>query len=106
MLLLVVVVGYLWARRGAATFAPATHMYVQLREACTRAGLGVAPGLTPLALVERVREERSGAGRAAERVVDLYLRARYGNETLGDSDLREMREALGVARRTLKARPS
>ncbi len=106
ILVLVLLVGYVWTRRGAATFAPATHMYVQLRHSCSRAGLGVTPGLTPLALVERVRAERSSAGRAAERVVDLYLRARYGNEALGDSELREMREALGVARRTLKARPS
>ena len=105
-MILVVVIGYLWARRGGVTFAPATHMYVQLRRTCSHAGLGITPGLTPLALVDRVRAERSGAGRAAERVVDLYLRARYGNETLGESELREMREALGAARKTLKARPS
>jgi hypothetical protein len=60
--------------------------------------------MTPLALVERVRDRKAIAGRAAERVVDLYLRARYGNETLGESDLREMSEALGVARKTLRAR--
>ena len=106
VMILVVVIGYLWARRGAVTFAPATHMYVQLQRTCSRAGLGITPGLTPLALVEQVRAERSSAGRAAERVVDLYLRARYGGEALGESELREMREALGVARKTLKARPS
>ena len=106
VVVLVLVVGYLWARRGAATFAPATHMYVQLRDASARAGLGVAPGLTPLALVRRIKRERASAGHAAERVVDLYLRARFGKEPLGESELREMREALGVARRTLRARPS
>jgi hypothetical protein len=36
--------------------------------------------------------------------VDLYLRSRYGGQLLGESELREMREALGAARRTLKAR--
>jgi hypothetical protein len=51
-----------------------------------------------------VRTVRAPAARASERVVDLYLRARYGRESLGDSDLREMRQALAVARRTLRAR--
>jgi hypothetical protein len=36
--------------------------------------------------------------------VDLYLRARYGRERLGDSELREMRQALGAARRMLRGR--
>ena len=82
---------------------PATRAYLQLREACVRAQIGITPGLTPLALVARVRERRSTAGRAAERVVDLYLRARYGHEMLGESELREMSVALGVARKTLRA---
>jgi len=55
-------------------------------------------------LVTRVRERRATAGRAAERVVDLYLRARYGHEMLGESELSEMSEALGVARKTLRAK--
>ena len=42
--------------------------------------------------------------RAVERVVDLYLRARYGGQPLGKSERRELREALAVARRTLRTR--
>ncbi len=90
--------------RGHRRLPPATRMYIMLRRHCARAGLGVSPGLTPLALVERVRERGSAAGRPAERVVDLYLRARYGHERLGESELDEMREALAVARRTLRTR--
>jgi len=101
---LVMVAGYFWARRAGTDVTPPTRAYLQLRESALRAGLGVSPGMTPLALVERVRDRKAIAGRAAERVVDLYLRARYGNETLGESDLREMSEALGVARKTLRAR--
>jgi transglutaminase-like putative cysteine protease len=105
LLVLLVAAGWMWARRGGGGGATAsTAMYLQLRAACARAGLGVAPGLTPLALVERVRAERAGAARPAERIVDLYLRARYGRERLGESDLREMRAALGAARRVLRAR--
>jgi hypothetical protein len=106
LLVLLVAAGWMWARRGGGGGATAsTAMYLQLRAACARAGLGVAPGLTPLALVERVRADRAGAARPAERIVDLYLRARYGRERLGESDLREMRAALGAARRVLRYPP-
>lgn len=100
--LLVVAAALLWLRRGHRGLPPATRMYMMLRRHCARAGLGVSPGVTPLALVERVRERRAPAARATERVVDLYLRARYGHETLDESDLREMREALGAARHILR----
>jgi transglutaminase-like putative cysteine protease len=103
ILVLILVAGFRWARRMGPRRTPSTAMYLQLRAACARAGLGVAPGLTPLALVDRVRGESRSAARAAERVVDLYLRARYGREQLGESELREMRQALGVARRMLRA---
>jgi len=94
--------GAAWARNGRGPTTPTTAMYLQLRTACARAGLQVAPGLTPLALAQHVRNARGAAGPPAERVVDLYLRARYGGEDLGDSDLREMREALKATRRLLK----
>ena len=100
----VLALGLLWARRGHRAVAPEIGIYLALRESCARAGLAVPPGLTPLALVARVRQRGAAAGRSAERVVDLYLRARFGREPLGESELREMREALGAARRTLRAR--
>jgi transglutaminase-like putative cysteine protease len=99
---LLALVGYMWARGAGPAYDPSTRMYVNLRAASASAGIGVGPGTTPLGLVKRIRAERSAAGRPAERVVDLYLRARYGNEALGDSDLREMGEALKAARRTLR----
>lgn len=95
--------GAAWARNGRGPTTPTTAMYLQLRSACARAGLKVAPGLTPLALAQHVRHSRRAAGPSTERVVDLYLRARYGGEDLDDSDLREMREALKATRRLLKA---
>lgn len=97
-----------WARGlGGPSHEPWTRMYLQLRDAAGRAGLGVSPGVTPLALVERIRagvDDTAGPAAApAARVVDLYLRARYGGQTLGESELREMREALGAARRLLRS---
>ncbi len=104
LILVLLAAGLYWARRGGAARPPETHAYLALRHSCARAGLTITPGLTPLALVARVRIERAAAGRAAERVVDLYLRARYGHEALGESDLREMTEALGAARKLLRVR--
>jgi len=104
LLLLLLLGGILWARNGIRERSPATRMYVQLRVSCARAGLDVFRGTTPLALVERIAQARASAARPAERVVDLYLRARYGGRPLRDSELREMREALGAARRVLRAR--
>ncbi len=106
LLVLMLLGGFMWAQRGgpAIRLTAPTRMYLQLRNACARAGVGVLSGTTPLALLERVREDRLTAARPAERVVDLYLRARYGGEELGESELREMRVALRAARRVLRAR--
>ncbi|MGD8871511.1 MAG: transglutaminaseTgpA domain-containing protein [Gemmatimonadota bacterium] len=106
LLVMMLLGGFAWAQRGTPRkkATPAMRMYLQLRAACTRAGLGVLSGTTPLALVDRVRADRASAARPAERVVDLYLRSRYGGQSLADSELREMREALGAARRMLRAR--
>ncbi len=101
-LLLVVAIGWYWARRDRGVLDPSTRSYLQLRTAAARAGVSVSPGLTPLALAQQIRNERAPAGVPADRVVDLYLRARYGNENLGDSDMREMGEALSAARRLLR----
>lgn len=101
-LLVLVAAAWYWAHGSGSEHDPSTRMYLQLRTATDRAGVVVSPGVTPLALVRRIRAERAGAGGPASRVVDLYLRARYGGAQLGESELREMREALGAARRLLK----
>ena len=103
-LIVLAALGLFWARRGAAPFDPWTQSYLQLRASATNAGLRVTPGVTPTGLAGLIRAERVAAAGPAERVVDLYLRARYGREPLGESDMREMREALGAARRLLRGR--
>lgn len=104
VVLLLVGGGLWWARRGLGGLPPASRMYVQLRDACQRSGVAVAPGLTPRALVRRVEATHGGAAAPSARLVDLYLRARFGGEHLGEPELREMREALGAARRALRSR--
>jgi transglutaminase-like putative cysteine protease len=100
----ILTMGWLGVRRSVGAPGPATAMYLRLRASCARAGLALAPGITPLALLERVRTERAPAADAVERFVDLYLRARYGRESLGELELRQMREALVAARRELRRR--
>jgi transglutaminase-like putative cysteine protease len=102
IMLMLLAAGIYWARTGRAELPQATRMYLQLRASCERAGMVVTPGLTPLALVRRVEAHRASAAHPAERVVDLYLRARYAGRTLGESELNEMRQALGAARKSLK----
>ena len=96
--------GFWWARTDRRRIPPEARLYLRLREACENAGLEVSPGLTPLALVARVREVRGAAAGAAAQVVDLYLRARYGRERLGEAELRAMARALAQARRSLRTR--
>jgi hypothetical protein len=83
---------------------PETRIYLRLREACERGGVSVTPGLTPLALVSRMRLACAGGAGAAAQVVDLYLRARYGRQSLDEAELRAMARALKEARRSLRAK--
>jgi hypothetical protein len=106
LMVLVMLGGVAWVHRTGVRLrpTPATRMYLQLRASCERAGLDVLRGTTPLRLLARVREGRAVAARPAERVVDLYLRSRYSGQALRDSELREMREALGATRKLLRER--
>ncbi len=101
--LLLLGAGLLWARRGVRQLPRSSRLYLQLRTTCERAGLGVAPGVTPTALVGRIESGATGGGAPARRIVDLYLRARYGGELLDDADLDEMRGALRSVRRALRS---
>jgi transglutaminase-like putative cysteine protease len=101
ILALALSIGFWWSRRGTTALSPEVRMYLGLRTACGRAGLPLTPGVTPLALLERLRLAHAGAAGPASRVVDLYLRARYGGEALGRSELHEMSQALATTRRLL-----
>jgi transglutaminase-like putative cysteine protease len=89
-------------RLRASALPPHTRAYRALRNAADRFGVAVHPGTTPRALATRIRADHPAAGAAASTVVDFYLRARFGGESLDDGALREMRSALGAARRGLK----
>jgi transglutaminase-like putative cysteine protease len=103
-LLLLLAGGLMWAARAPGRVPPATGLYLRLRRDCARSGMHVPPGLTPLALVERLAAHHASAAVPAERVVDLYLRARYAGATLGESEMNEMRESLRATAKLLRVR--
>ncbi len=102
LLVLALLIGFRWLRRRPPTLPRETRAYIRLLDTCRRAGLPTPPGLTPLALLERLGLSHARAVNPARRVVDHYLRARYGGEVLGKSELREMSQALTATRRMLR----
>lgn len=105
-LAIVGVVAFVWLVRGRkrSSVTPEARTYLALRRAYTRAGYARRGTETPLLLAESL--ERSGAPGAerARRVVDLYVRARFGQEAIGDAGRAEMAGALAQAREAIRDR--
>jgi protein-glutamine gamma-glutamyltransferase len=99
---LTLLAGFVWANRGGRRYSPETKMYMSLRDNAERAGLSAGRGEPPRALVEEFRRRRHPGEGPAGRVVDLYLRARFAGDVLSDAERREMVEALGAARKSLR----
>lgn len=97
-------IGWWLAGRGRARQPPAARLYLTLRKSCARAGLHVTSGTTARELLRTVDANRPAASAAARRVVELYLRTRWGGEPLRSDELREMRSALRAARSDLRAK--
>lgn len=99
--------GALWAfaRRGAS-HPPETRAYLTLVDACRRAGVVEARNVAPLELVEDLERRGHPAAGPARRLVDLYLRARFGAVPLDDGERRALADALGRARSKLRTAPS
>ena len=90
--------GRRWRRRHRS---PETRAYLALRRAYARAGVEVRGG--PLDFAEALaRRGAPGAGPAAE-LVDLYLRARFAGEDVGERGRRRMAAALSAARSELRS---
>lgn len=104
-LLVVIALGWYWARNGGPSLDPSTQMYVQLRALSARAGLPVSPSTTPDVLLEEIDRAYAAAAIPARHVVDLYLRSRFGGESLGDPEVRRMRDALESTRKIFRAKP-
>ncbi|HSR41009.1 MAG TPA: DUF4129 domain-containing transglutaminase family protein, partial [Longimicrobiales bacterium] len=92
------------ARKGDR-FPAATRLYLGLRAAAERAGVEDAPVLPPLALVRRLEDARHPSAGPASRLVEEYLRVRFGGAPLTDDARDAMKSALRRARATLGSAP-
>jgi transglutaminase-like putative cysteine protease len=93
-----------WRRR---SLAAESRAYLALRRVYARAGYGEEGAGGPLDFAEGLRARGAPGAEAAARAVDLYLRARFGGEALGEDGRAEMADALAEARAALRsARPS
>jgi transglutaminase-like putative cysteine protease len=87
--------------RGPRPTSPESRAYVALLRRARRRGLAPGSAVTPLDLVDRLRAVAPAAAPEAVRVVELYLRARFGARPLSRQEMRELRAALSAARRAM-----
>lgn len=69
---------------------PALLLWQKALRQLSRRQVDCAPWETPMALAQRVREQRPELSEAFQNVVDAYLQARYGNTNDNLNHLREM----------------
>lgn len=99
-LVLLALIGLIRGRRSVTT--PETRLYLALRRSYERAGYAPAKIQTPLAFVDALHQEDAPSRREAERVVDLYLRARFAGAEIGLEGRAEMEDAVAAVRRGVR----
>jgi hypothetical protein len=82
--------------------SPEVELYLQFRESCRRAGFRADAGVAPLVLLDELASVRHPAHSRARRLVDYYLRARFGGQELDPRQKQEMRNDLTTVRRRLR----
>jgi protein-glutamine gamma-glutamyltransferase len=99
-------IGYVLLRlvRGWAPerLSPESRLYRALRGVYTKRGFPVSESQPPLAMLERLRAAGAPGVDDAERLVELYLRARFGAEEIGAEGRAAMEAALVRVRRELR----
>ena len=83
--------------------------YLRLRRAYERAGYPVRPHDPPLAFLRRLRSAHAPGAEHAQRVIDIYLRARFSGDPITLTEKRELEVSLQRALQavaTRKADPS
>jgi len=88
--------------RRSRSHSPEVELYLQFRESCRRAGFRADAGVAPLALLDELARVRHPARTRARRLVDYYLRSRFGGQELDTRQRREMKNDLSDVRRTLR----
>ncbi len=97
--------GAFWVvrRRRRARLPEEARVYLALRRAYARAGVGDAAA-GPLQWAEGLARDSAPGAEAAGRLVRIYLDARFGRRPAGDAGRAEMARALAEARAALRER--
>ena len=82
--------------------SPEVELYLQLRESCRRAGFKADEGVAPLLLLDELARVGHPARTRARRLVDYYLRSRFGGQQLDPLERQEMKNDLADVRRSLR----
>ena len=77
-------------------------LYLQFRESCSRAGFRADAGVAPLSLLDELARVKHPAHTRARRLVDYYLRSRFGGQELDTLQRQEMKNDLSNVRRALR----
>jgi transglutaminase-like putative cysteine protease len=89
-------------RRAAARVGAEGRIYLSLRRLYERSGRPRPRGETPLDFARALADEGAPGARSARQVVDLYLRARFGGEQIGEEGRRAMMAGLEACRQALR----
>ena len=81
---------------------PEVGLYLRFRESCSRAGFRADAGVAPLLLLDELARVRHPAHTRARRLVDYYLRSRFGGQELDTLQRQEMKNDLSNVRRALR----
>ncbi|HEX2202588.1 MAG TPA: DUF3488 and transglutaminase-like domain-containing protein, partial [Longimicrobium sp.] len=100
----VLLAGGVWAFRGRrrAKVSPEARAYLALRRAYAKAGYAPRDGTGPLDFAETLARGGAPGASAAARTVDLYVRARFAREEIGEAGREEIAASTAEARAELK----
>lgn len=107
ILLIVVFTGLqmLWsARRASTDVAAEARSYLRLRRAYEKAGFPVRPHDPPIAFMRRLRAADAPGLEFVEKVVAIYLRARFSGSAISEAEKRELNANTELALRAVRAR--
>ena len=90
-------------RRTSVDVAAEGRTYLKLRRAYEKAGYPIRPHDPPLAFISRLRSANAPGITAAQRVVDIYLRARFSGGRISTEEKRELQDNLQLALREIRS---
>lgn len=92
------------ARRGEVSVRAEGRSYLKLRRAYEKAGFPLRAHDPPLTFLARLRAANAPGQEHAQRVVDIYLRARFSAQPVSETEKRELIERVQSTTRELRSR--